>query len=121
MRNAPSSVNLAKGDAVFDIMFTESGIYVEEYDILPNEKEMINDYMCLYGFTYNRVDNVKNVDNIRKIYNYVRADIETINGANISETVHQKFRKCFANGVRFWNTDTFSYEKENYERWLENE
>lgn len=121
LQNAPSTIQGAKGNAIFSVMYTEPGIYIEQHEILDNEKEMINDYMCLYGFTYNRVDNVKNVDNIRKIYNYVRADIETINGANISETVHQKFRQCFANGVRFWNTDTFSYEKENYERWLENE
>ena len=121
LQNAPSTIQGAKGNAIFSTMYTDAGIYIEIHDILENEKEIINDYMCLYGFSYNRVDNVKNVDNIRKLYNYVRADIETINGANISETVHQKFRQCFANGVRFWNTDTFSYDKENYERWLENE
>lgn len=121
LQNSPSAIQGAKGNAIFNTCYTDVGIYVEIHDILENEKEMLNDYMCLYGFTYNRVDNVKNVDNIRKIYNFVRADIETINGINISETVHQKFRQCFANGVRFWNTDTFEYNKENYERWLENE
>lgn len=121
MQNAPSSIVQAKGNVIFECQYAENGIIVEEHDILDNEKEMINDYMCLYGFTYNRVDNVKNVDNIRKIYNYVRADIETISGMAISETIHKKFRQCFANGVRFWNTDTFNYDKENYERWLENE
>lgn len=121
LKSAPASIVGAKGNIIFESAISNLGLIVEEWDILENEKEMINDYMCLYGFTYNRVDNVKNVDNIRKFYNFVRADIETINGANISEIVHQKFRQCFANGVRFWNTDTFSYEKENYERWLENE
>lgn len=121
LQNAPDIVNLAKGNSIFENMYSKNGIIIEEWDLIDNEKEMINDYMCLYGFTYNRVDNVKNVDNIRKFYNFVRADIETINGATISETVHQKFRQCFANGVRFWNVDTFNYNKENYERWLENE
>lgn len=121
LQNAPAKIQSAKGNVIFELMYSKNGIIVEEWDILDNEKEMINDYMCLYGFTYNRVDNIKNVDNIRKFYNFVRADIEIINGANISETVHQKFCQCFANGVRFWNTDKFSYEKENYERWLENE
>lgn len=123
MQNAPSSIVQAKGNVVFECQYSINGIIVEEHDILDNEKEMINDYMCLYGFTYNRVDNIKNVDNIRKIYNFVRADIETINSSNvsISEIVRKKFRECFANGVRFWNTDTFAYNKENYERWLENE
>lgn len=123
LQNAPSAIQGAKGNAIFNTCYTDVGIYVELHDILDNEKEMINDYMCLFGFTYNRVDNIKNVDNIRKIYNFVRADIETINSSNvsISETVRKKFRECFANGVRFWNTDTFAYNKENYERWLENE
>lgn len=121
LQNAPSNIQGAKGNAIFENMYSKNGIIVEEWDILENEKEMINDFMCLFGFTYNRVDNVKNVDNIRKFYNFVRADIETINGTNISERVHEKFRECFAKGVRFWNTDTFSYDKENYERWLENE
>lgn len=121
LKNAPASIVGAKGNIIFETGISNIGLIVEEWDILENEKEMINDYMCLYGFTYNRVDNIKNVDNIRKFYNFVRADIETINGANISETVHQKFRQCFLQGVRFWNTDTFSYKKENYERWLENE
>lgn len=120
LKNAPSNIIGAKGNITFENMYTENGIVVEEYEILNNEKEIINDYMCLYGFTYNRVDNIKNVDNIRKIYNFVRADIETISGINISEQVRQKFRSCFANGIRFWNNDTFSYNKENYERWLEN-
>lgn len=123
LKNAPSNIIGAKGNITFENMYTENGIVVEEHEILDNEKEIVNDYMCMFGFTYNRVDNIKNVDNIRKIYNFVRADIETINSSNvsISETVRKKFRECFANGVRFWNTDTFAYNKENYERWLENE
>lgn len=118
---SPASVRGAKGNVIFDNMFSENGIIVEEWNILPNEQEMINDYMCMFGYTYNRIDNIKNVDNIRKYYNYIRADVETITGTtvNISERVHLKFKEIFARGVRFWNTDTFSYAKENYERWLE--
>lgn len=122
LKNAPDQISQAKGNIIFESSYSKVGVFIEEYDILDNEKNIVNDYMCLYGFTYNRVDNIKNVDNIRKIYNFVRADIETINSSNvsISETVRKKFRECFANGVRFWNTDTFAYNKENYERWLEN-
>ena len=120
LKNAPSKITGAKGNVIFENMYSDNGIIVEEWDILDNEKEMINDYMCLYGFTYNRVDNVKNVNNIRKYYNYVRANVETISGLAISEVVHKKFKECFANGIRFWNTDTFDYTKENYEQWLEN-
>lgn len=122
IKNAPANIAGAKGNTIFEATYTKPAPYIEEWDILPFEQKLVNDYMCMYGFTYNKIDNIKNVDNIRKIYNFVRADIETINSSNvsISETVRKKFRECFANGVRFWNTDTFAYNKENYERWLEN-
>ena len=124
MISAPASIRGAQGNAIFNNMYTENGIIVEEWDILDNEKEMINDYMCMFGYTYNRIDNIKNVDNIRKYYNYVRADVETITGStNISEKVHEKFKQLFARGVRFWNVVNgevnYSYAKENYEKWLE--
>ena len=31
----------------------------------------------------------------------------------------QKFKRLFAQGIRFWNTNTFSYTKENYEKWFD--
>lgn len=123
MKSAPGMVDKAKGNANFYAMTTSFGAFVEEYDILDNEREQINDYMCLFGFSYNQIDNVKNVDNIRKYYNFVRADIEQITNTNlsISNTVRDKIKTCFLNGMRFWNVDTFSYDLENYERWLEDE
>ena len=125
LKNAPASIQGAQGNVIFTNLYSEYGIFIEEYDILPNEKEMINDYMCMFGYTYNRIDNIKNVDNIRKYYNYVRADVEVISGTttNVSEKVHLKFKEQFAKGVRFWNVVNgdvnFNYNKENYEKWLE--
>lgn len=128
LKNAPASIQNAKGNVVFENMYSKYGPIIEEYDIIENEKIIINDNMCLYGFTYNNIDNVKNVDNIRKYYNYVQADIEQVEGVgvNISDNIHNKIKQIYANGVRFWNTDNalwqtkkFDYSKENYERWLE--
>lgn len=120
MKSAPASIQNAKGNAHLNFMTTPIGVIIEEYDILPNEKNIINDYMCLYGFTANFVDDLKKYDNIRKFYNYIQAEIEETTGINISNAVHDKFRQAFRNGVRFWNSDNFNFEKENYERWLEN-
>lgn len=121
LRNAPASIQAANGNFIFNALYTEPGIYIEEYDITENSRKAVNDYMMLYGFNYNRIDNIKNVDNIRKNYNYVRAYIEEINAGlvNISNIVHNRLREIFARGVRMWNTRTFDYTKENYERWLE--
>lgn len=121
MRNAPSSLKNANGNAIFNEFITKNLVYIEEYDILENEKIQINDLMCQYGFTVNRIGNIKNYDNIRKYYNYIEADIEIINSdtLEISNAVRDEFRAVFNAGVRFWNNDSFSYQMENYERWLD--
>lgn len=119
MKAAPSAIQNAKGNILLNLMSSELGLIVEEYEILPNEKEIINDFMCQFGFTVNQIGNIKDFDNIRKFYNYVKAEIQETGGINISKTVHDKFKEFFARGVRFWNNDNFSYAQENYERWLE--
>ncbi len=121
LQNAPANIEQAKGNIFFETSYSQIGVIVEEYDILPHEKNIINDYMCLYGFTANFVDDLKKYDNIRKFYNYIQAEIEETSGINISNAIHDKFRQAFRNGVRFWNSDDFNFDKENYERWLENE
>lgn len=124
MKNAPGSLQNANGNAIFNMFINELGLYVEEYDALNNEKEMVNDIMFKNGFTVNRIGNVKDYLNIRKYFNYVRARLENITSTlQLNNNVREKFKMIFANGVRFWNvTDKmFEYKKENYERWLENE
>lgn len=124
MKNAPANIISAKGNIFFENMYSKYGVFIEEYDILPNEKQMINDYMCQYGFTVNRLGNPKEFDNIRHFYNYVRAQIENIStNLLLSNAVRARIKEIYANGVRFWNvynnnTPSFNYDKENYERWL---
>lgn len=119
MKNAPASIKNATGNPLLNMMTCPLGVYIETYDILPNEKQIINDYMCMYGFTTNLIGNIKDYDNIRKYYNYIRAEIEEIGGINISNAVHNELVNIFRRGIRMWNVDTFSYELENYENWLE--
>ena len=124
MKNAPGSLQNANGNAIFNMFVNDLALYVEEYDALNNEKEMVNDVMFKNGFTVNRIGNVKDYLNIRKYFNYVRARLENITSTlQLNNNVREKFKMIFANGVRFWNvTDKmFEYKKENYERWLENE
>lgn len=124
MKNAVGSLQNANGNAIFNMFVNELGLYVEEYDALNNEKEMVNDVMFKNGFTVNRIGNVKDYLNIRKYFNYVRARLENITSTlQLNNNVREKFKMIFANGVRFWNVTNkmFEYKKENYERWLENE
>ena len=118
MRNAPSQLKNANGNVIFNMFATDLGLYVEKYSALEGDLKTANDFMNLYGFTFNSIANVKDYAHIRKYHNYVKAQLQGITG-NISNTARDDLRQRFAQGVRFWNQDEISYEYENYELWLE--
>lgn len=121
MANAPEAYKNIDGNPLLPMAINDDRTYIEIWQALDNEMEIANDYMALYGFTTNLIGKIKDFDNVRKYYNYIAADIEEIEGVSISNAVHDAFKQAFARGVRFWNVDTFEYDQENYENWLEEE
>lgn len=119
MKNAPDQMKNANGNVILNLFVTELGLYVEEYSALDGDLKTANDFMDLYGFTFSSVANVKDYANIRKYHNYVKAQLQSIEG-NLSNAARNDLRTRFANGVRFWNGDVVSYQYENYENWLDN-
>lgn len=120
MRNAPKDLKNANGNAIFNTIYTEPGLYIEEYQILDNEKQIINDEMFKNGYVVNLIGRVSDYDYIRHTFNYLSANVETIS-APISIEEKERLKEKLSN-VRFWNTDTINYENaKNYERWLNNE
>lgn len=119
MRQAPSEIKNVNGNALFANDVSEMGIYVEEYEALPQSLESANDYMYQFGFKYNRLGNIGDFDNIRYYFNYIEASINVIN-APISLDEKRRLKDRFNKGVRFWNSDTIQYDMENYERMLIN-
>lgn len=118
MRNAPSQMKNANGNVLFNMFATDLGLYVEKYSALDGDLKTANDFMNLYGFSFDSIANVKDYVHIRKYHNYVKAQLQGITG-NISNTARDDLRQRFANGIRFWNQDEISYQYENYELWLE--
>ena len=118
MKNAPSQLKNANGNVIFNMFATDLGLYVEEYIALEGDLKTANDFMNLYGFSFDSVANVKDYVHIRKYHNYIKAQLQGIVG-NISNTARDDLRQRFANGIRFWNQDNISYQYENYELWLE--
>ena len=117
-KNAPDQLKNANGNVIFNMFATDLGLYVEKYSALEGDLKTANDFMNLYGFTFNSIANVKDYAHIRKYHNYVKAQLQGITG-NISNTARDDLRQRFANGIRFWNQDNISYQYENYELWLE--
>lgn len=118
MKNAPDQMKNANGNVVLNLFVTDLGLYVEEYSALDGDLKTANDFMDLYGFTFSSVANVRDYANIRKYHNYIKAQLQNVDG-NLSNAARTDLRNRFASGVRFWNGDTISYQYENYENWLE--
>ena len=118
LKSSPDQMKNANGSVIFNLFVMDIGLYVEEYSALDGDLKSANDFMDLYGFTFNTVANVKDYVNIRKYHNYVKAQLQSISG-NLSNVARQDLRQRFANGIRFWNQDNVSYEYENYELRLE--
>lgn len=74
--------------------------------------------MDQFGYAFNTIAQVKNYVNMRRYHNYIKAQLQSING-NLSNAARDELRQRFANGIRFWNGDEVSYGKENYELWLD--
>lgn len=117
MRYAPSEVKNVNGSVLFANDVSEIGIYVEEYEALPQSLESANDYMYQFGFKYGRLGYLSDFDNIRYYFNYIEASLNVID-APISLDEKRRLKDRFNRGVRFWNSDTIQYDMENYERML---
>lgn len=120
MKNAPDQIKNAGGNAVFNVCVTDIGLYVEEWSALDGDIQTGFDFMELYGFAVNSIDNIKDYVNIRKYHNYVKAQIQAVTGGSMSNVSRENLRQRFAQGIRFWNVDVPDYSKENYENWLDN-
>jgi hypothetical protein len=118
MANAPESLYNASGNSSFFTAITECGIYYEIRECIDNEKNQVNDFIRLRGYTYNRIDNIKNVDNIRICFNYVQASVQEVNTPyGLNDEIKNRIRQVFNNGIRLWNkTDNiFNENASNYE------
>lgn len=117
LKNAPEQLKNANGNIIFNLFTTDLGLYVEKHEALEGDLQTANHFMDLYGFTFSAIDNIKNHVHTRKFHNYIKAQLQSING-NLNNVARADLRQRFANGVRFWNSDAVDYSKENYELWL---
>ena len=119
MDKQSAMVQNANGNVVFNLSYTKPGMTIEQYALLPQEERIINDQMFANGYTYNRIDQIRNFTHTRKYFNTIMAMVETISGVPLSNEVRDDIKQRLAGGVRLWHTDEIQYEKENYELWLE--
>ena len=116
MKEAPDSLKQSAGNPLFLINIIPITIFVEIHKVLDCVLENKNDFNKLYGYAYDRIDNLSNVDNIRQSYNYIEADVENIS-APISNIEKERLKQKLKS-IRFWNDDVIQYQT-NIERGIE--
>lgn len=117
MRSAPNQLVNANGNAVLLNAISEIGAYIELYEILPNEKKVINDFMHQFGYAVNKIDKPENYFKTRVAFNYIKCTLTNIDG-QISNTIKERLKRIFENGVRLWHQDSVDFTVQNYERYL---
>lgn len=120
MASAPETVNGANGNAALIAAVTETQIYIEQYAALDVEQRIADDFTYKNGYNFGELAKPSDYYATRKYFNYIQALVDVVDG-EIPENVHDKIKAIFARGVRFWHTDAVEYNRENYERSLDNE
>lgn len=121
MENAPDALQNANGNVLYNIIVAKDRslkIAFETRRALDCDIKPYDDFLYMYGFAFNELANISDYDNVRKYFNYIKADIEIIS-APISTLEEDRLKERFRIGVRFWNSDNIQYTLENYENALE--
>ena len=121
LQNAPQTLSAASGDILTNISILNRGINVEKFSVLNYDNHIILDFYNKYGYRVNRLGNVSDYVGIRKLWNFIQADVETVNSANddnpIGVEMHDQIKTIFARGITFWTNPAgiSDYSGQNYE------
>lgn len=135
MAQSPQTLSALNSNALLIQSVDDLGIYIEFHQPLSREKEIIVETLKKYGYTLNKIGNVKDYDHIREDYNYIEASLENIIkqefddngeliegnlvlGGEISNAIMEDLRQRFSQGVRFWSGDRVDYSLPNCEKWV---
>jgi hypothetical protein len=119
MAQSPGSLSSLNSNALLMQSIDDLGIYIELQQPLSIEQEKIVNNFKMFGYVLGKIGNIKEYDNIRHDYNYIEANIEDIEGVELSNSIREDLRQRFSNGVRFWVGDKIDYNLPNYENWIE--
>lgn len=118
MKEAPDSLKNAGGNILFSSQIKPLTFFLEVHSAIDSILENKNDFNKLFGFSCNVLGDLKKYTNIRKYYNYVAAELNSVQGV-LSNNAKADMKQRFQEGIRLWNNDEMRYDLENYERFLD--
>lgn len=124
LEQAPDSIRNTSGSILGNLQIAPMAIFLETWSAYDTTSITADNYMNLNGYIYNQVDNIKDYLHTRKFFNYIKAQVNDIQGVSLSNLIRNDMKQRFLNGLRFWDATTFAtngvqYDLENYELWLE--
>ena len=124
--NKPDNIKELNCEIILHIFYNYLTIYC--YDFIPIDSDIrtFNSVLYRYGYTYSEMDNIKNVDNIRKYFNYIKTKCETVKRNNgLANDLRREVIRIFERGITLWNyiptelNKLFDYTVNNYEVFLD--
>lgn len=118
MRSAPDAIKNTNTSLLYALLSSPTkqdiNYYFEIHEATETDTRKAFWSLFLNGYPLNLVDNIKNYDSSRHVFNYIQAEIEVIE-ANISNDVKNMIKSIFNKGIRFWHQDNIDYDVANYE------
>ena len=122
IENAPSHLEKASGNALFNILTKDYGIHLEIWMMTQEDLTNIAMYYNRYGVLTNTVGTTHEIIKKHKYFDYTEFEAFYIHGSvNITNEIKDEFIRKLKRGVRFWydKTTMYNYTLYNYERALE--
>lgn len=122
IENAPSHLDKASGNAMFNMLSKDFGVHLEIWMITMEDLTNIAQYYNRFGIDTNTIGTKFDFLEKHKYFDYVEMDSYYIHGSiNISNEIKTEFKRKLKRGVRFWydKTKLYNYSLYNYERALE--
>lgn len=125
LKTAPETLQNAGGDELTNIAIVDRGINCEVNKLVLYDETKVLNFIKKYGYKVNVLGNVSDYIGIRKLWNFIQADVETINSTNddnpIGVEMHDQIKTIFARGITFWTNPAgiSDYSGQNYEVFLD--
>ena len=127
IENAPSHLEKASGNALFNLLTKDYGIHLEIWMMTQEDLTNIAFYYNRYGIQTNTFGTILDVLEKHKYFDYTEFDASYIGDGSggvyckITNEIKEEFKKKLKRGVRFWYdaTKLYNYSLYNYEQAME--
>ena len=123
IENAPSHLEKASGNALFNLLTKDYGLHLEIWMMSAEDLTNIAEYYNRYGIATNTIGTHLDFLNKHKYFDYTEYDVYKIVGKTtdikISNEIREELKRKLKRGVRFWYSNLYNYTKYNYEVALE--